>query len=283
MKQSIIVTGGSGFVGNAIARHFAGRTSVTSLDCAPPKNAVAGVNFVEFNLPDSPPDSLAKSNMDVIHCAAVMRAPDEETFWRINVEGTRRVLEWAVRHRARSFTFFSTGGVYGYSDGECLTEDAPIKPVGIYGHTKWIGEQVCRMAAMEHGLPVTVFRLYFPYGSNQNSGIFAFIDRAVAEGREMTVQKDGAPSFRPTHVEDIAEAVRIGMETTAAREPFRVFNLCGDDETSFLDLVQRFEGKHGRKAVFTHLPEKQGDLLADNARLKLATGWRPQHSVSDIF
>ncbi len=285
VERNMIVTGAAGFVGAGIVRHFSSLGSkVEGIDVVKAPESFPGEEYFRADISNEMPlaDDAKWAGSDVVHCAALMRAPDEETFWRVNVEGTRHVLDWAVRNRARSFTFFSTGGVYGYSDGEYVTEEARTKPVGIYGHTKWIGEQVCRMAAMEHGLPVTVFRLYFPYGPNQNSGIFAFIDRAVAEGREMTVNQDGAPRFRPTHVADIAEAVRLGIETIE-QAPFRVFNLCGDDEVSFLKLVRLYEKKHGKTAVFKQRDEKDGDLLGDNTKIKHDLNWKPRCSVEEVL
>lgn len=282
----LVVTGAQGFVGSHLVRFFSSKNSGGVLgfvrkhketDVSLNSNFSLEACDLTKDLPDRPD----YRGCPIVHTAGMIKG-DFEDYWRTNVLGTKNVLDWAVRHNSCGFIFFSTGGVYGYTDGEFVSEDAQIDPIGVYGHTKWIGEQLCRMYAMEYRLPVTILRLYFPYGPGQQSGIFAFIDRAVSDGLEVTVQKDGAPHFRPTHLEDIAtavEAVIQSLKTQAGFNMYRVYNLCGDDQVSFRKLLSMYEEKHGKKAVFSQMSEKDGDLLGDNSKLKLSTGWRPVHTV----
>jgi nucleoside-diphosphate-sugar epimerase len=284
MEQSIAVTGGRGFVGGHLARVFAasGRR-VLSLDAAEANDIRgdrSGISSLVMDITKSLPDLSDFRNCTLIHAAAKMKG-NSDLLWSVNVEGTRNVLDWAVRHQVSQVIFFSTGGVYGYREFECKESD-PIEPIGVYGHTKWLGEQLCRMYASVYSLPVTVLRLYFPFGPLQKSGIFGFVFEAIRKGTALTVYRDGAPRFKPTHVDDVAAACKAAMVSAESVEPgYRVYNLCGDEPLSFVDIVRIYERRLSRKALQIQSPENQGNLLADNTRLK-QIGWCPTHSIREL-
>jgi UDP-glucose 4-epimerase len=282
--QRIAVTGGSGFVGGHLVRAFAASGSrVLSLDAAESSEVCGdgtGISSRVMDITKSLPDFSDFKNCTLIHAAAKMKG-HFDLLWSVNVEGTRNVLEWAVRHQVSQVIFFSTGGVYGYQGFECKENDS-VEPIGVYGHTKWIGEQLCRMYASEYRLAITVFRLYFPFGPLQKSGIFAFVFAAIRKGTALTVYPGGAPRFKPTHVDDVAAACKAAMASAESVEPeYRIYNLCGDEPLSFLDIVRIYERRLSRKAFQIQSPENQGDLLADNTRLK-RIGWCPTRSIREL-
>src|SRR5579859_5909173 len=125
------------------------------------------------------PDCRAFRGATVIHCAAVMNSADRSALWSGNVAATWNLLEWAIRHEARHFVFFSSGGVYGYAKDRPWSEVDPTNPIGFYGHTKLMAEDLTRAFQDTTKLPVTVIRLFFPYGEGQKRGIFRLISDAV--------------------------------------------------------------------------------------------------------
>jgi nucleoside-diphosphate-sugar epimerase len=160
-----------------------------------------------------------------------------------------------------------------------MKETDQTDPIGFYGYTKWIGENMCLMHHRLHGLPITILRLYFPYGPGQQSGIVPLIVHSVREGRPLTIKKRGSPRINPIHMDDCVAAV-----LAAARKPegYRVYNLCGDETVSFLDLVHLVERTCERKATILHSEEDPGDLLGDNSRIKRDLNWKPEKQLSEI-
>lgn len=272
--RPLVVTGAGGFVGGAVVAAFAGQRPVLAL--ARNAVAVAGVESVAVDLTNGIPPAPKFRGSAVVHAAAVMGTQDRGVLWAANVDATRRVAEWAVAHGAAHLVFISSGGVYPYERGRYWTEDDPVRPIGYYGHTKYLAEELLRAYHALDGLPVTVFRLFFPFGPGQARGVVPFVSRAVRDGTELTIQGPGEPRMNPVHVADCVEAVRRVLPLGPG---FRVYNLAGDRAVSFLDLVRAAEAEHGRPARTKTVPTGPGDLLGANDLLKHETGWTPRHPI----
>lgn len=234
-----------------------------------------GMDVLSHDLAEPLPDVPDLKCASVIHCAAEVRSPDWEQHWRGNVVATRNVLEWAVRHHARRFVLFSTGSVYGFQAGRRMKESDVLAPSGYYGHTKYLVEEICRSYAALFGLRVVMFRLYFPFGPGQTAGMFRFVEDAVRQGNRLQIKRDGAPRVTPIHIDDVVEAVVCSL---ADAFPEGTYNLCGDEDVSFLELVERMESRIGRPANIERTDDVSGDMMADNSALR-RTGWTPRHTI----
>lgn len=270
----MVVTGAGGFIGGAVARAFAGTRPV--LGVARQQVAVPGVEPLVADLTAGLPSAPAFRGAVVVHAAAAMGTQDRGVLWGANVDATRRVADWAVEHKAAHLIFISSGGVYPYERGRYWREADAVRPIGYYGHTKYLAEELLRAYHALDGLPVTAFRLFFPFGPGQTRGVVPFVSKAVRDGTELTIQGPGEPRMNPVHVEDCVDAVR---RVQAAGPGYRVYNLAGDRAASFLDLVRAAEAEHGRKARTKTTPTGPGDLLGSNELLKHETGWTPRHLI----
>ena len=279
MDKRFVITGAGGLIGGRLLRALAARGKVLGIDLSPPDLDCEDLLYVRADLADGMPQIDGFRSATVIHAAAVMNAPHDDTTWNVNVNGTRNVIDWAVKNRARHLVFFSSGGVYGYGRERYFKESDPLDPIGFYGYTKWIGEKLTAMYAKLHDLPVTVIRLFWPYGPGQKAGVFSFIRRAVGQGTALAIKKDGSPKMNPVHVDDVAAAVEAMV---AAGGEGQTYNLCGNETLSFLDAVRLFEERLGKRAVCNFTDEDQGDLLGDNSHLKQTLGWQPAESISGL-
>lgn len=272
MDRRFAVTGTSGFVGGRLTEHLLNQGPVLGISRSPFSISHKNLTALAHDIREPFPEIRAFRGATIIHAAAVMNSSDRSLLWSANVEGTRQTLEWAVRQEARRFVLFSSGGVYGYAKDHLWQEMEPTRPIGFYGHTKLIAENVARAYHEIHGIPVTVIRLFFPYGQGQKRGIFRLISDSVQSGAALTVNPGGAPKINPIHIDDVAAAIDSLLPQSGG---FEIFNLCGDETVSFLDLVRLFEEKHHKNAVLKHSNQNHDDLLGSNARLKEDTGWRP--------
>jgi nucleoside-diphosphate-sugar epimerase len=272
--RPLVVTGAGGFVGGAVVAAFAGARPVLAL--ARQAVTVPGAESIAADLTAGIPPAPNFRGAVVVHAAAAMGTQDRGILWAANVDATRRVADWAVAHQAAHLIFISSGGVYPYERGRYWKEDDPVRPIGYYGHTKHLAEELLRAYDALDGLPVTVFRLFFPFGPGQTRGVAPFVSKAVRDGTELTIQGPGEPRMNPVHVSDCVDAVR---RVVSMGPGFRVYNLCGDRTVSFLDLVHAAEIEHGRKARTKTVPTGPGDLLGANDLLKNDTGWTPRHPI----
>jgi len=271
--KRFVVSGAGGFVGSALVHALSARGPVLALDCRIPAELTRRAQVLETDLSEPLAEMPEFSGAAVIHAAAVMNARTNDEYWSANVTGTFNMLEFARRLGARHFVFFSTGGVYPYAPGRHHREQDPLHPIGFYGHTKHIGEQTARAFHDLHDLAVTCVRLFFPYGPGQRRGIVPLVARAVRDGGELVVNRGGAPRINPVHLDDLCAAIERILEVDT---DWRVYNVCGDQVLSFLDLVRLFEQRFDRPACLRFTDEEQGDLLGDNSAIKRDTGWAPR-------
>jgi UDP-glucose 4-epimerase len=269
-----LVTGATGYVGRTIAAALAARGPVTPL-------ARRGTPGVAHDLTLPLPHLPALDGAVAVHCAAEIRATAWADHWRGNVIATRHLMDWAVRHHSPRVVLFSTGGVYGFQAGRRMSERDPVNPEGHYARTKLMAEDIARNIAGRHGIDLVILRLYFPFGGpfrrggTAAAGLFQRVLAAVRDGGVLHVNAGGAPRITPVHVDDVAAAVVAGVEPSFAPG---TFNLCGDEDLSVLDLIERVQARVGGAAILRHTQQATGDLMGDNRSLRL-TGWTPVRSV----
>jgi nucleoside-diphosphate-sugar epimerase len=211
----ILTTGALGFVG----RHFllaalAAGVAVTALSRTPtpPKRALAqqfqsrGVSFHEGDV--AAPESLHPAMDDVeavCHFASAFREsgmPDDY-FVRVNVDGTRHVMEAAAARGVRRFVFCSTAGIYGSQVPGVIDESAPVNPANIYERSKVEAEATVREQAPRLGLEYAIFRPAVVYGPHDERLLKMF--RSAARGR-FPLFGDGSGRRHMVYVGDVAAA-----------------------------------------------------------------------------
>ncbi len=278
-RSGYVVSGAAGFVGSHVANHLADTSPVIGIVRSSPPDCADNYTTVVSDLAQSAPSIGEIAAPTIIHAAAVMRGDTHDDFWRGNVVTTYNMLECAVQTKARHFVYFSTGGVYPYAFDTLHDEACELEPIGFYGHTKWIGECLARSYHHLYGIPITIIRLFFPYGAAQQRGVFQFIARSVRDGSPMTIKPHGAPKMNPVHIDDVLSAIDLIDESA---DGCRIFNLCGNEFISFREAVGLFEEKYNRQAELTEVPDAEGDLLGNNEKLKRELGWQPRFGIHEI-
>ncbi|HMD80006.1 MAG TPA: UDP-glucose 4-epimerase GalE, partial [Anaerolineales bacterium] len=178
--MNILVTGGAGYIGSATAEELikAGH-SVTVYDslvtghrAAVPEDAA----FIQADLSDSHAliDTLTKTKFEaVMHFAASIEAGDSMKnpgrFYKNNLTNTLALMEAAIRAGVKRFVLSSTAAVYQSSD-EPLTEESPLAPTNVYGHTKLMVEQALDWYRQIHGLHFAALRYFNACGAVANRG-----------------------------------------------------------------------------------------------------------------
>jgi dTDP-L-rhamnose 4-epimerase len=165
------------------------------------------------------------------------------------------------------------------------TEDAPLRPVSVYGATKQYGEQVLQLAAADAGVPVTILRPFNLYGARQTPGnpyvgVVAVFAAAVEEGRALTLFEDGDVIRDFCHVSDAARAVVAALDRPQAL--CDVLNIGSGQPTSLRELAAAVIAASGGDPtawpIAVNGQTRSGDLrccVADVQRADDLLGWRP--------
>jgi UDP-glucose 4-epimerase len=166
----VLITGGTGAVGPRIVQAFAAsgfRVRVLALESSVPEAAGLDVEVRQGDVTDpAAVRSAVRGVQVVVHLAARLHVLDggrldRQAYDRVNVGGTRLVVEEAGRAGVGRLVFFSTISVYGPSDGRLFTEESSPRPDSLYAETKLAAEQLVLAAAY----PAVVLRLGAVYGS----------------------------------------------------------------------------------------------------------------------
>ncbi len=163
------VTGGTGFVGQRLVARLAlgSPVRVLAMDMG-----AAPVNNVEYIIGEvsSPEvtDRFVQGCTSIIHLAGIAHSSlrteaEKQRSYKVNVEGTRVVLNAAVRRGVQRFVFVSTAHVYAEHSGLDIVESAPVAASSFYSFTKIEAEGLVREAS-EQGMEVVIARSSLIYG-----------------------------------------------------------------------------------------------------------------------
>ncbi len=255
----VYLTGGSGFIGCQLARYAAEQgypvTITTAINSEAERRRVeslerAGFRVVIVSLEDSEALARTVSGHDiVIHLAAAQheaQAP-ESHFRRVNVEGTRRLLEAVVRAGVQRFVQGSTIGVYGAARDGVLDEASPLAPDNPYGRTKAEAEGVVRSFADR--IETSIVRISETYGPADLRLLKLF--RAIERGRYLTLGR-GANEHQLIYVDDLADGLlAAGTSPNAVGETFVI---AGEERLTTDAMAEAIAAALGRPRVPAHVP-----------------------------
>lgn len=255
----VLITGGAGFIGSHLAELLLARGyHVTLIDNLATGNVTNIQHLrgherlrlvVESITNDMVLDRLVSECDLIIHLAAavgvqlIIQNPVHTI--ETNVMGTEAVLKAALRYRVRVL-LASTSEVYGKSEHVPYSEDADVvlgptsRNRWAYAASKMVDEFLALAYQREHGLPVSVFRLFNTVGPRQTGQygmvVPRFVQQALA-GEPLTVYGSGAQTRCFCNVQDAVRAIVGLAETDAAIGG--VFNVGSTEEVSILELAQR--------------------------------------------
>ena len=225
MQQSVLITGGAGFLGINLCRHLLrGGARLRSVDIAPfdyPERHA--VEVVQADIRDAAAMERAMLGIDVVvHCAAALPRASAAEIHSTNVEGTRLLLARAEYARVRRFVFISSTAVYGIPWHEPIVETDPLRGVGPYGVSKILGEQSC-IQARAGGLYVPILRPKTFVGP-ERLGVFELLYQWAYEGRNFPVLGSGENPYQLLDVEDLCEVIELccRVDQSIANDTFNV-------------------------------------------------------------
>ncbi len=306
----ILVTGGAGYVGSVSVEHLveAGH-DVVVLDNGATDNPSAdlvGAKVVKGSYGDRSTVAtlLAEHRIDaVLHCAArslvgeSMREP--ALYYRENVAGGIALLDAMRDAGVARLVISSTASVYGQPESSPVDEEAPLKPVNVYGETKRTFESAARWYGQAYGLRAAALRYFNVAGASARNGevhdpethLIPNCIKAVLGGPPLNVwgddypTPDGTPIRDYLHVLDLAEAHRLALEATApgdARtDAMLICNLGSGAGFSVREVIAAAERAIGRPVPRVEGPRRAGDppeLVASIDRAREVLGWAPSRS-----
>ncbi len=294
--QTILITGGAGFIGSHFVRLVLSETDwqVVNLDALTYAGNLDNLKdvavspryeFVQGSITDRELVSkLVKKSNYVVNFAAESHVDNSiqkpDIFVETNVLGTQTLLDAAREHGVERFLQIGTDEVYGSLDlesGAPFTEENMLEPNSPYSASKASADLLCRAAYETHQLPVIVSRCSNNYGTHQLAEklIPVVITKALADER-IPVYGDGQNVRDWIQVADHCSALLTILKKGQVGE---IYNVGGNNEVVNLDLVKLLLKILGKpKELIEFVEDRAGHdrrYAIDSSKIQKELGWTP--------
>tara|TARA_B110001452_G_scaffold184399_1_gene154988 strand:+ start:688 stop:1623 length:936 start_codon:yes stop_codon:yes gene_type:complete len=283
----ILITGGAGNVGGALARKLVenknyfvivvDNLSTGSIKKLPSKE-LSNWSFVncDVNNYNSFSEIMLLNQFDyVFHYAAVVgvKRTQENPIMVLNdIEGIKNVLQLSKNSSVKRVFFSSSSEVYGEPVELPQNEETtPLNSRVPYAIVKNVGESFFKSYFRSYRLPYTIFRFFNTYGPNQSEDfVIAKFLKSALTNQDITIYGDGSQTRTFCYVADnINTCIKILKENLMIND---VINIGGAKEYKIIDVARLIIEKLNSKSKIIHLPPlKEGDMtrrMPDNSKMK---------------
>lgn len=242
-RRKVLVTGAQGFVGRAFVAAAAADPTleVFATDVVLPEVRLPGVLYRRVDVCDAGDVSAAFADIHpdvVVHLAAVVTprpGQSREDQRRVDVDGSRHVLEAAVAHGTRKLVYTSSGAAYGYhaDSPALLTEAAPIRGNEVFAyswHKRLVEELLADYRARHPELSQLVFRVSTVLGAGVHNPI-----TDLFEGRVVVGLRGVDTPFCFVWDQDVVACLLGGVRDASATG---IYNLAGDGVMTLREIAK---------------------------------------------
>jgi len=289
-RQSVLLIGGTGFIGGALATRLAAegydvnvlsRTGARSKVFAPGTTAHLGDQGDSTLIAP-----LLRKCRHVFHLAASTTPAD--TVWHPaqeaekNLLPTLRFLECAQDYPDNRYIFLSTGGAL-YGDAALAYEETPPRPTSYHGATKLALEYFFSILDQRHPGSLTVLRPSNVYGPQQplrpGFGVIRTLLERARDGAKITVFGDGNAVRDYLYIDDLIDACLLAMD-----KPTGTYNIGSGKGHSLRNILSMIEKVTGKPLEIDYQPQRASDvqrIVLDTGRARKQLGWQAHVPLLD--
>jgi len=322
MPQTILVTGGAGYIGSHTCLELLGAgyevVVVDNLDNSSEESLrrvreLAGrdLEFHRIDIRDrvALDTVFAAHSFDAVIHFAGLKAVGESCriplrYYENNLYGTVELVKLMQEHGCFNLVFSSSATVYGDPATVPITEDFPLSATNPYGRTKLFIEEIMRdVCAADPRWRCVLLRYFNPIGAHPSgrigedpqdipNNLMPYVMQvAVGLRDEVSVFGDDYDTPDGTGVRDYIHVVDLALGHVAAIAKLDSFtgcvpvNLGTGRGYSVLEMVAAAEKASGRKIPHRITPRRPGDIAtcyADPAAAARLLGWRAQRGIEEM-
>lgn len=288
--QSVLITGGAGFIGSHLAEALLPENEVIILDdlsSGRREHVPAEAEFINGTILNRSTVQQAMDGVDIVFHEAAIVSVDESiqdplATHAVNVDGTLSVLD-AARDRDAKVVLASSAAIYGPPEAVPLQETYKMRPSSPYGLDKLAVDRYAFLYHELYGMDTVALRYFNVYGPRQSaadySGVISvFLDQA-SRGVPLTVHGDGEQTRDFIHVDDVVEANLLAAASDVAGV---AFNVGTGEQTSIQDLAAIIDDATDGNSEIEHTKPQAGDIrhsCADVQKISNDLGFEPSVTI----
>jgi nucleoside-diphosphate-sugar epimerase len=229
-NSTILITGANGFIGGELVKFFSGKgVKVFALARNNPQGLPSNAEYVKFDLKEKFSNEKIFENADqLIHCAYAKYSDKQKDSDKINIDGTKQLLELSRKHKLKKIIFLSTLSAH---------PDARSH----YGKTKLFMESLFdsnKDLVLKPGLVLG------------NGGLYRTIEKIISKSKFIPMIGNGKQPVQPISINDLAELIKLGIEKNISG----VFPAAGAAPITMKELYKIISMKSGKKNIFIPMP-----------------------------
>ena len=289
MAETILVTGGAGFIGSHVVDQLLARdyrvVVIDDLSTGSKANLNPKAEFYQLDIRDRAIQELLEriKPKAICHLAAQVSVrnsltqPEQDA--EINILGSINIFQAAVKARVTKIIFSSTGGaIYGEQDYFPADEAHPQSPVCPYGVAKLAVEKYLNFYKHEYDLDFTALRYANVYGPRQDphgeAGVVAIFAKKLLAHQQPIINGDGSQTRDFVYVGDVARSNVLALENSFCG----ALNLGTAIETDINTLFQLLTKLTDTPMIEQHGPAKPGEQrrsVVDYTLARKVLHWEP--------
>lgn len=284
--ETILITGGAGFIGSHIADAVCPENTVRILDnftTGSRENVPSEAEVIEGDIRDEETLAEAMAGVDIVFHEAAMvsvaRSTEQPTAsHEINVDATLELLELARQEDARVVAA-SSSAIYGEPSTVPIPESEPKTPSSPYGLDKLTLDHYLRLYHDLYDLETVALRYFNVYGPRQTagdySGVISIFGQQATQDEPITVDGDGTQTRDFVHVSDIVQANLLAATTDQVGE---AYNVGTGSSISIRELAEIIRDVAASESDIVHTDPRPGDIhesCPDISKAQDTLGYNP--------
>jgi nucleoside-diphosphate-sugar epimerase len=244
--MKILVTGSEGMVGKILVNELKKKNEVIEFDYKKGNNILDKKHLKNY---------LRKIDV-VIHLAGIIDNNNKE-LWKINVDGTKNLIEESINTRVKKFLFLSSTGVYGITKG-LIDENSETKPETTYDKSKLEAENI--LLNRQEEMHINIVRSAMIFGTNDYwKKMIKLLEK------NYPLPCNGKNSFQIIYVKELVNAIIKVLENG---DPSEIYLVSGKEKLKLREFCQKIKNQLGKGKLIC-LPKTVGIIFGKLFKIEL--------------